>query len=47
MRVANLDMRDSNTQCPGPLRERMDSSIRTPLVADVIKLHILQKILIS
>ncbi len=29
MRVANLDTRDINTQCPGPLRERMDSSIRT------------------
>ncbi len=29
MRVANLDMRDSNTQCPGTLRERMDFSIRT------------------
>ncbi len=29
MRVANLDMRGSNAQCPGTLRERMDSSIRT------------------
>ena len=29
MRVANLDMRDSSTQCPGNLTERIYSSIRT------------------
>ncbi len=29
MRVANLDMRDSNTQCLGSLRERIDSNTRT------------------
>ncbi len=29
MRVANLDMRDINAQCPDNLRERINSSIRT------------------
>ncbi len=29
MRVANLDMRDFNAQCPGTLTERINSSIRT------------------
>ncbi len=29
MRVANLDMTDNNTQCPGTLRERFDSTLRT------------------
>ncbi len=51
MRVANLDMRDFNTQCPGALRKCIDSiayaHVKPPLSTRVLKLHILQRIFIS